>query len=160
MATTTRLSVALEHVRAHGHDSSDVLGPSRSCGVARACARSGASVEAIVFGCSYVQRLARIDTRLRAALAAATTLKNKRREICVDTDKIAVDADLRLFAIVYVIAIGIATKIHGKKFSNFARAVLDDRLGICIPEDIAYDVEAEILRRLGWRLQAIARVDP
>lgn len=156
---STRLTRALDFVRAHGHDSSDVAPPSRHCQLARACCVCGASVETIVMGCSYIQRLARVDTRIEAALRTVTIANGHKSEIRVSLEQLAKDPDLRLFSIVYVIAIGIATKIHGKKLANFARSVLDG-LDLPVSEDILYDVEAEILRRLGWRVQAIGRVDP
>lgn len=68
------------------------------------------------------------------------------------------DSELRLFTIVYVTCINIATKIWGGKFSNFARAVLAD-VGIDVPQDLAYDVEYECLHRLKWRLIPVAPDD-
>lgn len=153
----TRLSRTLEFVRNHGFESAEILGPSRRCELARFCLKYGATTESIVLGCSFVQRLARVDSRLRDALETVTASTLKTEEVRVTLSKMKEDSDVRLFAIIYVISVGIATKIWGGKYSNFSRAVLEG-LGTFVPDDIAYEVEAEILRRLHWRLQPIARV--
>jgi hypothetical protein len=66
------------------------------------------------------------------------------------------DSELRLFVIVYVHCIAIATKIWGERFSNFASSMLG-HLRISVSEDISYDLELECLHRLKWRLVPLER---
>lgn len=148
----TRVTTTLEFVRAHGFESAEVLRPSRRCELARIASIFGATIETIVIGSSYVQRLTKVDTRLREALQACID-KNSVR---VSLSSLHTDTEVRLFVTVYVHCIAIATKVWGERYSNFASAVLG-HLDIKVPEDVSFDLEMECLRRLKWRLVPIER---